>query len=282
MSPPEDELNALSSPSVAVVIPTIGRLSLIEALESVLQQTWRPAEVVVVSSAPNPLDPSVLVAVEGISTATAMHVLRLPPGSGASIARNVGAWAATSEFVAFLDDDDRYESRFLAQALERAMTGSFEFVYGAKIHASPEQDAHLSNRDIGSVPRDQWLTALYRRENPGFGGQNLVARRTSSIAIGGFPPDFLTENDTAFAMRLLTTDARVAYEPRARVEVRTGAADQLTRRPGRWIDYLRLVLIHWSRVGWRHRVRGLRRAFWYFLEDLDRARRDSSSAATGM
>lgn len=93
----------MRSLSVSTVIPTVGRKTLSRAVESVLSQWARDCtvEVIVVNDTGAPLP------VEGWQSSHRVRVLRTPePKSGPAVGRNVGAAAATGDFLHFLDDDD--------------------------------------------------------------------------------------------------------------------------------------------------------------------------------
>jgi glycosyltransferase involved in cell wall biosynthesis len=90
-------------PSVAVVIPTIGRSTLAAAVRSALTQAPAPAEVIVVVDGAD--DTAVRGALTGLPGVT---VLSTGGGRGPSVARMLGARRATSSLVAFLDDDDEW------------------------------------------------------------------------------------------------------------------------------------------------------------------------------
>ena len=90
-------------PLVSVIIPVYnGELYLAEAIESVLAQTYRPIEIIVVD--------------DGSSDNTAEVAKRYAPevryvhqaNSGAPAARNRGVGLARGEFLAFLDSDDTW------------------------------------------------------------------------------------------------------------------------------------------------------------------------------
>lgn len=88
-------------PSVSVVVPSLGRPSLVRAVESALGQTRPPLEVIVVfdrgdvPSLALPSDPRVRVMCTG-------------GGLGGNGARDFGVHATVGTLVAFLDDDDRW------------------------------------------------------------------------------------------------------------------------------------------------------------------------------
>jgi glycosyltransferase involved in cell wall biosynthesis len=93
------------APTVSVVIPTRGRSeSVLRAVDSALQQTRRPDEVIVVLDGPDRQAQETLEAV----SAPELRVVTLPRNLGAAGARNAGVRAATSDLIAFLDDDDEW------------------------------------------------------------------------------------------------------------------------------------------------------------------------------
>lgn len=99
----KDLLNnsAANSPRVSVVIPVRnGKEFIFEAIESVLQQNYKPIEILLVDDGSNDFDYSTLQEKD-----SRIRVIRLP-GNGVSCARNVGMNASSGDLIAFLDADD--------------------------------------------------------------------------------------------------------------------------------------------------------------------------------
>lgn len=105
-------MTVASEPTVSVVIPTTGRATLLESVNSALAQTVAPHEVV--------------VAVDGTPAEAAAIAPGLPSGarvvatgarSNANRARNVGIAEASGSHIALLDDDDVWLPEKLAQQL---------------------------------------------------------------------------------------------------------------------------------------------------------------------
>lgn len=93
---------------VSVVVPTYNRSAFLkEAVASVLAQTTRADEVIVVDDGSTDETPSVLEGFGG-----AVRCLRRE-NSGVSAARNAGIEAARGEWLAFLDSDDLWRPRKL-------------------------------------------------------------------------------------------------------------------------------------------------------------------------
>lgn len=103
-------------PSVAVVIPTIGRPSLIRAVKSANEQTV-PVRTIVVLDRPAQ-ENSVTESLAGLQYELHMTTGGVRGGS----ARNLGVRASADvDFVAFLDDDDEWKPSKIASQLEIAM-----------------------------------------------------------------------------------------------------------------------------------------------------------------
>ncbi len=90
---------------VSVVIPTLRRSNLIlRAVASVLNQTYKQIEIIVVVDGPDEATIDVLRTVND----PRLQVVVNPRSLTAAGARNVGAAHASGEWIAFLDDDDEW------------------------------------------------------------------------------------------------------------------------------------------------------------------------------
>ena len=97
-------------PLVTILIPVYNRPELlVEAVQSALDQTWRPIEILVVDDG-SERDPSDLLRPFG-----AIVRLHRKPNGGVASARNLGIRLARGEFIHFLDSDDL----LLPEAVER-------------------------------------------------------------------------------------------------------------------------------------------------------------------
>ncbi len=103
--------------NVSVVIPTYGRPDLVfRAVKSILAQTFNNIEVIVVVDGPDENTERVINQVND----PRIKVLVLPENVGGSDARNAGVRLATSDWIAFLDDDDEWFPEKLAKQIEFA------------------------------------------------------------------------------------------------------------------------------------------------------------------
>jgi glycosyltransferase involved in cell wall biosynthesis len=100
-------------PCAAVIIPCRNYAAFLgEALDSVFNQSVRPAQVIVVDDGST--DASAAIAA---SYGDRVALIRQPP-SGAAAARNAGLRAARADCIAFLDADDLWPQRSLEWRLQ--------------------------------------------------------------------------------------------------------------------------------------------------------------------
>lgn len=95
---------------VAVVIPAFNRSELLEgALRSVLRQTRRPDEIIVVDDGST----CSLSEASPVGQGDGIRWVRLSENRGPAAARNAGVEASSSEWIMFLDSDDEWLPRKL-------------------------------------------------------------------------------------------------------------------------------------------------------------------------
>ena len=114
---------------VSTVIPTRGRPELLlRAVRSVLAQTLREIEVVIVIDGE---DKATELALEFLAQEDGrVRVIALSTSVGGSDARNRGVAAASGEWVAFLDDDDEWLPSKLQAQLEAVTASTAPVVIG--------------------------------------------------------------------------------------------------------------------------------------------------------
>jgi glycosyltransferase involved in cell wall biosynthesis len=245
---------------IAVVIPTLGRPSLERAVRSVVRQTVGPEAIIIVANGREQLSPDRVGGLEQLGDGVSLVVVSLPPFSGPSICRNVGAWVSGSEYVAFLDDDDEFAPNYLELMAGEVAKDQPDLLYGAKVWRKPDGTIRREKR-LHTVPQERWLEALYRQENHGFGGQNVVVRRDAFFEIGGFPVDLPSGEDRALAMAALRAGKEFIYVDAAEVSCHDPEGYRAKERSDKWLTNLKIIRDYWGDVSWRSRVRSLWRVF---------------------
>lgn len=190
---------------VSVVIPTHERADLVRrAITSAFSQTARPAEVIVVDDARDAATERVVRALMQKYGAALVYVPVDPaPTAGASASRNTGVAIASHELIAFLDDDDWWDERYLEQAMatralcnaDLVVTPSWIVVDGAR-----EEWGQPSPRAFASF-------------RPGVSGSNLLITRRAFDSVSGFDTGMWVMNDVDFFVRLREQGVSVVAAP---------------------------------------------------------------------
>jgi glycosyltransferase involved in cell wall biosynthesis len=152
------------NPLVSVIIPVYNYdRYLAEAIESVLNQTYRRLEVIVVDDGSTDRSSEVAKSFvdRGVRYCYQEH-------AGIGPARNRGADLAQGDFIAFLDADDRWPEYKLERQLSAIKNDpALEMVFGqaVQLHNGPEWEAGVKAMNpLGMVPGMVAGTLLIKRE----------------------------------------------------------------------------------------------------------------------
>lgn len=170
--------------NIACVIPTRDRPDLVvRAVHSALAQTLPPAEVIVVVDGPDPATVSALAAMAD----PLLRVIVQAEPLGPAAARNRGVEAASSEWVALLDDDDFWLPPKLARqaAMAAASHQPYPILASRFVARTPRGDFVWPARLPGAEPLGDYLL-----DRPGLLGRpgfvatpTLMARRDMLLRV---------------------------------------------------------------------------------------------------
>ena len=163
---------------ISVIIPVFnGEKYIVEALESVLNQTLRPFEIIVV-------DDGSTDGTERITQdyASLIHYIKKPNG-GAASARNEGVLMARGDYIAFLDADDYWTPEKLARQLAEAeQAGAAHMIFAMTSQFfSPDTDEAFRSRYLCDETPSSGM-------HPG----TLLIRREDFLRVGLFSTDLKT------------------------------------------------------------------------------------------
>ena len=205
-------------PRFSVVIPAYRAAATVAStIASALAQTAPAHEVIVVDDG-SPDDTAEIAA----ATSPAVRVERIGH-AGEAAARNAGARLARSEFVAYLDADDRYEPRFLeAVGHLAAVRPDLDVVTADAVFETPE-GPRGTFYGSNPFPVDDQRRAILRSCFL----TTLSAVRTTRISdVGGFDETLVQAADWDFWIRLVLDGSRVGLvaEPLSRYRIHPGQA----------------------------------------------------------
>jgi glycosyltransferase involved in cell wall biosynthesis len=198
-------------PFISVVIPTFNRVRQVQsALSSVLSQTYRDFEVIVIDDGSTD---GTCHAIHKVIKSQSENRNKIryffQPNQGQSVARNKGVYESRGQWVAFLDSDDVWMPEKLAwqvRAIER---------YGGKIHAC-FTDARLidcegmdttvfskcDKRYHKTIGLDHYAVGTLVKTRDPFWITNLLVNSDVGRKIGWFDPDLRYAEDHDFLFRL--------------------------------------------------------------------------------
>ena len=187
---------------ISVVIPTYNRAHLIgRAIESVLRQSKRPAEIIVVD------DGSTDDTREQIVSFGSLVRYIYQTNSGASAARNRGVREARSEWIAFLDSDDLWLETHLERMAHAicATAGAARFYFADTILTAQEGGHRLWEFCGFEISGDYELTldatdwAMMDWQPMML--QSSVFKRSAYLESGGLWERLRTREDTHFFLK---------------------------------------------------------------------------------
>lgn len=196
--------------SISVVVPAYNRASLIgETLESILSQSYAPAEVIVVDDGSTDETESLIR-----SFPSTVKYYRIE-NSGAPAARNVGVSHAVSPWIAFSDSDDLWTHDKLAKqiALHQQFGIEYSFTNFRIVSegvwrketkfddAPPGFFSEFETAQNGLIARRPFYDGILRFQ-PIFLSTVLISRRLFE-SIGGFVPEMCgsPSEDLEFTLR---------------------------------------------------------------------------------
>jgi len=198
---------------VSVVMPTYNRADfLVETLDSIRAQSYRPIEVVLVDDGSTDRTPEVVEQWREAHGAGGDLVLQYvrQANRGPATARNRGLRESRGEFVQFLDSDDLlHPEKLSTQQAEFANDDRLDFVYSdyAMFDGRPDWDCRPYHGQRVERPLAALLTKAVWVVHSG------LYRRRTCRAVGPWNPRLTRMDDLEYHVRVALRESRVAYRP---------------------------------------------------------------------
>jgi glycosyltransferase involved in cell wall biosynthesis len=196
----EKEMN--EQKSVDVVIPSYERLDyLMLAIKSAKSQTYKIEKIIVVDDNSSFTSDEFWSSLKtnGIDSSNIIFYKK-ENNRGACHSRNLGANLSESEFIAFLDDDDQWESDHIISLIHCFVTENIALAYSGK---------KITNYKLGKVrnslniiPCDEQYNALIRCNYPG-STSSILVRKKHFVTADGFDESLPAIQDYDFYLRLV-------------------------------------------------------------------------------
>lgn len=195
---------------ITVVIPAFNARTYIgRALDSVLYQTLKPDEVIVVDDGSTD-DTADLAIAHRIREHMPVRVIRTP-NAGVSAARNTGIVAAQTNHVAFLDADDEHTMHHIQAACAAIDAYPSAVAYWAGITRVFDNDSAACRAEVDRLPDFGAIARRHAVEDLGANRYRLGASLFNDLIRGNFiqPSAAVVKRETAGRLNLF--NGRVSF-----------------------------------------------------------------------
>jgi len=197
---------------VSVIIPTYNRAQFItRALESILEQSYRPIEIIVVDDGSE--DETVRVVTEWSQSQVSGDGLTVrlfkQQNRGPGAARNHGLVKSRGQFIQFLDSDDILHPRKVETHVNELRTMNTEFVWSPMVETP--RDALLEG---AFPPQPEWSSVWFQSDDslPASACAGMY-RREVCCRIGPWAEDLVCKEDWDYLYRLKCLKPRASHVP---------------------------------------------------------------------
>lgn len=226
-----DVTGQMSDPLVSVLMPARNAEQWVaQALESVLGQTWRNLEIIVV-------DDGSTDATADVVAGFAKHGVRLlrQEGAGQSAAANAAFAASTGDLIKFFDADDVLGSDAIERQVSR-LEGRDDCVASmewARFRRDPSEARFVPEPVWRDMNPADWLVAAWERAHPMMQCALWLIPRPVLLRAGLWDARLSLINDFEFIARVLVSAKKVRFTEGARLYYRSGVAGSLSGTRGR-------------------------------------------------
>jgi glycosyltransferase involved in cell wall biosynthesis len=250
-----------ATPLVSVIVRSFNRVpSLCELVETLLRQTWKQLEVVIVEQSTEvPADAAARL--EMLARDERVRILKRRPLGGAA-ARNVGVEHARGEVFLFIDDDDLpTDELWVAHHMLLLEDPNCLGASGKHIHSDElrHRFSPLFESFTRTMSYDPFLRIAMtyvqhdRRRIPvhALHGSNASLRRSAWERFGGWDEDTAIEDEVSFcfrALRMKKPEEYFAYDPRAAIVRNRDIVGGLNKRRmsvgtffGHYVDFIHRI-----------------------------------------
>lgn len=195
----------IEKPLVSIIVPTYNRAHLLpRSIESLLAQTYRPIEIIVVDDG----------STDNTREVVEPYLNRIQyvgqENSGCPTARNTGILRSKGKYILFFDDDDISLPRLLEVEVRQLESSGAAFCHGSAVVV--DDDFRISRVHVArNVSRNDLLEYEFLVGNVFFGGTGLISRAALD-KVGLYDTRLIRAQDYDMWMRLLARFEAVSVD----------------------------------------------------------------------
>ena len=233
------------NPLVSIIITSYARPdNLCRAIESVLNQTYSPIEIIVVDD--NGLGTKYQLETEKVLShyieLLKIRYIKHDVNKNGSAARNTGVNAAKGDYIGLLDDDDEYEPEKIQIQIDTLIKAQQKDPMCCGCYCNTKiqhRDGDISYR-INKTDKNL-ISSLLLGESQ-FNTSTFFSTRASFLEVNGFDERFLRHQDWEFFIRYLSKFHMVLPADSKPLIVKHLSLNTITRDPKRLIEYKEFFL----------------------------------------
>ena len=185
---------------ISCIIPTCDRIDLLKVtLQSVLKQTILPEEILIINNGLKTIN------FENLNNPdhekNHIKIFNLPKYAGLAQALNFGSSIAKGKYLAFLEDDDLWETDYIKK-LSDSITSDYD-AYVARIDRLKDGEITPYKNAKGKINVDNFFT-----HNPGVNISNLCISKEALFRISGFDTRIKVGVDKCVVIDLLLDNCK--------------------------------------------------------------------------
>lgn len=222
---------------VTVIIPTINRSSLVDALDSVIGQSFQGYEVIIVDDSK-----------EQSVRYDSYRVIRTGGLAGVSRARNLGISLVGTEFTALLDDDDYWHSEYLQKQLENVDHLGIDFgITGAMVNGRRRPNIPLR---VGADPFELLYGKSHILRSSAYLPTSAYLFKTQIIENVQFDESITDRENLKFIWDCFKNDYKICQDSQSLVTINYSSRHSLSRinvtQEIEWFHHLKNLNQDWS------------------------------------
>ena len=172
------------------------------SLNSILNQTLKPDEILIINSGKNKLN----ISKKFKTNNRKIDIYNFDSKIGISKKRNIGSKKSSSKFLAYLDDDDEWDKHYLEK--------SYKFIKQNTDANIIISDVYIKNKKKIKLFKKPRSTDLhdYFKYNPGAMGSNIIIKKNYYKKFGGFDESLIVSEDKSFVIDALLRSQKIFFQ----------------------------------------------------------------------
>jgi glycosyltransferase involved in cell wall biosynthesis len=172
------------------------------SLNSILNQTIKPSEIIIVNSGHNKID---LKEFRNLNKYK-YKIIHCKLSSNIPSKRNIGAKNSNYGFLAFLDDDDYWSKEYLKNAYHKINNNNFINVILSDVYISENKQLKIFRSPTSNNIEDYFVN------NPGAMGSNIIIKKKIFESINGYDEKLIVSEDKALIIDLIMNKIKISFQ----------------------------------------------------------------------